>query len=566
VALLAAGVAGCGEPGAEEASDRDPDAEAVDGATGGAAAGSPAPTGTAGDWPHYGGTPGAVRYSRLADVDTATVERLRRAWSYRTGVEGIFEATPVVRDGAMFLSTPVSGGRQRVIRLDAATGEPAWEAELRVDAGRAEPTAASRGVAVHRGRVYVGTVDARLVALDAATGEVEWEVRTADPARGYQHKQAPLASGGRVYTGVSGGPLGIRGWVKAFDARTGDELWTWHSIPSPAEGGWWGEWRETLPGTSVGLGRDIARERADSARFADAWRRGGGAVWMTPTLDTIRDLLLVGVGNPAPELEGRTRPGDNRWTSSVCAIRAGSGERAWCRQYLPHDVWGMDAASPPFLFSAGETPAVGHFSKLGLFYAWHRETGERLALSDPYVPHENFLARPTREGVVMAPGIYGGTEWSPAAWSPRTGLAYAASLHAPGRYFVRSGGDSPADPPRDVGFSLAPPGERYGILVAMDPATGRAAWTARTPRPLVGGVLATRGGLVFAGRLSGALTAWDARTGEELWSGPTDHGCASGPVTYRAGGRQFVAVACGGHFLGGGRGDQVVAFALPPGE
>lgn len=549
VLLLAAlSVPGCGGEGDAGSPGR--------GAEGEAARPPPAPPA---DWPTYGGSPGARRHSRLAEVDTASVSGLEEAWSYRTGMPGIFEATPVVVDGAMYLGTPVSGGRQRVMKLDAATGEPVWEAELSVDAGRAEPTRASRGVAVHRGRVYLATLDARLVALDAATGEVEWEVRTAEPARGYQHKQAPLAHGGRIYLGVSGGPLGIRGWVKAFDSATGRELWTWHSIPSPEGGGWWGEWRETLPGTSADLGRDIPRERADSARFADAWRRGGGAVWMTPTLDTLRGRLFVGVGNPAPELEGRTRPGDNRWTSSVCALRAATGTTAWCRQYLPHDVWGMDAASPPFLFPHGDAPAVGHFSKLGIFYAWTREGGERLTLSEPYVPHRNFLARPTPEGVTMAPGIYGGTEWSPASWSPETRLAYAASLHAPGRYFVRSGGD----PPRDVGFSLGPARERYGLLVAMDPERGRVAWRARTPRPLVGGVLSTSGGLVFAGRLSRAVTAWNARTGEELWSGGTAYGCASGPVTYRAGGRQYVAVACGGHFLGGGRGDQVVAFALP---
>jgi glucose dehydrogenase len=513
-------------------------------------------------------------------VDTASVRRLDRAWEVRTGLPGIFEATPVVVDGAIYLSTPVAGGRQAVLKLDAATGERLWETRLEVEARRPHPTTANRGVAVHRGRVHLATLDARLVTLDAGSGRRLWEVRTADPGAGYQHKQAPLAHDGRVYLGVSGGPLGIRGWVKAFDAATGTALWTWHSIPSPEEGGWWGAWVDTLPGTSVGLGRDVAAERADSARLAGAWRSGGGAVWMTPTMDVGRGLLYVGVGNPAPELDGAARPGDNRWTSSVCAVRAEDGSTVWCRQYLPHDVWGMDAASPPFLFpypaagsaagggggtgpGAGEggtggrgvLPAVGHFSKLGLFHAWDRRDGARLTLSENYVPHRNFLKRPTPEGVEMAPGIYGGTEWSPAAYSPLTGLAYAAALHAPGRYVVRGDGRP--------GFDLGPPEERYGVLVAMDPVEGRPAWTDRTERPLVGGVLATAGGLVFAGRLSGSLTAWDARSGRRLWSGGTAHGCASGPVTYRAGGRQYVAVACGGHFLGGGRGDQVVAFALP---
>lgn len=577
-ATLALAAAGCGDgaPGADG-----PEAGAVaDGPSSSGPGDGSADAGTSAgdDWPTYGGVPAATRHSRLEEVDSDNVGRLERAWEHRTGVDGVFEATPLVVDGEMYLSTPVAGGRQQVEKLDAATGDLIWETTLEIGAARPDPTTASRGVAVHDGRVFVATLDARLVALDAGDGSKAWEVRTSDPSAGYQHKQAPLAHDGRVYLGVSGGPLGIRGFVKAFDADDGRELWTWHSIPSPEEGGWWGEWRETLPGTDVDLGRDVASERADSARYADAWRRGGGAVWMTPTLEPGRGgggRLYVAVGNPAPELNGGARPGDNRWTSSVCAVDAAEGSTAWCRQYLPHDVWGMDAASPPFLFPHGATggsadgatgtsadadarPAVGHFSKLGFFYAWDRRDGERLVLSEPYVPQENFLARPDGGAVRMAPGIYGGTEWSPAAWSPRTGYAYAPSLHAPGRYVRRGDGS--------LGFDLGPASERHGLMVAVDPATGEVAWTDRTERPLVGGALATAGGLVFAGRLSGALTAWDAETGERLWSGGTGHGCASGPVTYRAGGRQYVAVACGGHFFGGGRGDQVVAWRLPAGD
>ncbi len=586
-AVIALAATGCDREGAGGGGDVAPG----DGTPGTAAAsadpGSAAGGGTDGpavsagdDWPTYGGVPAATRHSRLSEVDRGNVGRLERAWEHRTGVRGIFEATPLVVDGEMYLSTPVAGGRQQVEKLDAATGELIWETTLEVGQPRPEPTSASRGVAVHGGRVFVATLDARLVALDAADGAVDWEVRTADPAEGYQHKQAPLVHDGRVYLGVSGGPLGIRGFVKAFDAADGRELWTWHSIPSPEEGGWWGEWRETLPGTDVALGRDVAAERADSARYADAWRRGGGAVWMTPTLEPDRGergRLYVSVGNPAPELNGAVRPGDNRWTSSVCAVEAADGSTAWCRQYLPHDVWGMDAASPPFLFphptgpagpgagdrpgqggaatAADTVPAVGHFSKLGFFYAWDRRDGERLVLSEPYVPQENFLARPDGGAVRMAPGLYGGTEWSPAARSPGTGYAYAPSLHAPGRY-VRVGDGR-------LGFDLGPASERHGLMVAMDPSTGEVAWSDRTALPLIGGALATDGGLVFAGRLSGALTAWDARTGERLWSGDTGFGCASGPITYRAGGRQYVAVACGGHFFGGSPGDRVVAWRLP---
>ncbi len=573
LALLAPLAAGCG-PGGEGGSsaasvaDSAPGSDlergetargAGDGAVGGTL---PSRLGHLDDpatWPVYGGEPGQSRYSPLEEIDVANVGRLEPAWRHRTGAPGVFEATPVVAEGALYVTTPAVGGVQRVIRLDAATGEREWEARIAAPQGRVHPTPANRGAAWLDGRVYVGTLDARLVALDAATGEVLWERRTADPEAGYQHKQAPLAWDGRVYLGVSASPFGIRGFVRAFDAATGEPLWTWHSIPSPEEGGWWGEWRERAPGTGLDLGRDIAAERADSARLAGAWRRGGGAVWMTPTLDVERGLLFVAVGNPAPELNGGARPGDNLWTVGVCAIRAGSGETAWCRQYLPHDVWGLDAASPPILFampaSGGARPAVGHFSKLGVFYAWDRETGEPLVVSGPYVPHENVLRPPASGGVRMAPGIYGGTEWSPGAFHPGTGWLYAANVHWPGVYTARPGGGA--------SFDLAPASESWGNVVAVDPTTGRIAWEARTPRPMVGGVLATAGGLIFAGRLDGGLSAWDARTGEELWTGRTEAGCASAPMTFRAGGRQHVAVACGGHFLGGGRGDLLIAFALP---
>lgn len=550
-ALILPLLAGC-DSGEDDAGNAPPAADTVAGeAEVGAAA--------SGDWPTYGGDPAQTRFVRLPDLDAGAASRMERAWSVGTGVPGVFEATPLAVNGRLYVATPTRDGEQRVLKLAGATGERLWERRVEVGASRPEPTRASRGVAVGGGRVYLATLDARLVALDTADGERVWETRTADPSAGYQHKQAPLYHRGRLYLGVSGGPLGIRGFVKAFDAESGRELWTWHSIPSPEEGGWWGEWVDTLPGGSVPLNRDLARERRDSARHAGAWRRGGGAVWMTPTLDVGRDLLFVGVGNPAPELTGQSRPGDNRWTSSVCALRVDDGSTAWCRQIVPHDVWGMDAASPPFLFDYGDTiPAVGHFSKLGALYVWDRRDGRLLGVSDSYVPRENFLVRPTREGIRMAPGLYGGTEWSPAAYSPRTGLAYTAALHAPGRYFVRTAG------PREgtVGFDLGPASERWGVLAAVEPVTGEVAWSARTDRPMVAGSLVSAGDVVFAGLLSGGLAAWDARTGERLWTGVADYPCASAPAAYTAEGRPFVAVACGGHFFaGGGTGDQLVAFA-----
>lgn len=590
---LAAGlaaVAGCGDREAPDAGETDPAAARAEAATDPTAA-DPAPASTPpgvptvghpadpSTWPTYGGDPGQARYSPLDGIHAGNVGALEPAWIYRTGMEGIFESTPLVVDEALYVTTPAAAGEQRVVRLDARTGERVWEARLPVGQARPHPAAVNRGAAWLDGRLFVGTADARLVALDAATGEQVWERRIGDPAAGHQLKHAPVAWDGLVVAGAEASPYGVRGFVRAYDADTGEPRWTWHAIPSPEEGGWWGEWTEEAPGTGIPLERDIAAERADSARYADAWRSGGAVVWMTPTLDVERELVFVGTSNPAPELTGFTRPGDNRWSVSVCALRFRTGEQVWCYQYIPHDLWGLDAASPPFLFemepdraaggnadrAAGGSfdgtavPAVGHFAKLGVFFAWHRETGELLTVSENYVPHSNPLARPTEAGVTVAPGLYGGTEWSPAAFHPGTGWVYAANLHWPSRYRVIRTPEGA----RRITHDLVP-GERWGNVVALDPASGRVEWEARTPLPMVGGVLVTAGDLVFAGRLDGGLGAWHARTGEELWRGEADHGCASAPVTWELEGRQHVAVSCGGHFLGGsGRGDALHVFALP---
>lgn len=523
-----------------------------------------------GAWPLYGGDPGQGRSSPLDQIDRSNVADLELAWRRGVGTASTFETTPVVGGGGMVVTAPMERRIQSVLRLDPASGEVVWRRDLEIGEARIHPRAVNRGAALdlEGGRVHVGLVDAHQVALDFATGEILWKTSTGAGAAGYSHKQAPTLWEGRVYTGVSASPFGIRGWVGAFDGATGEELWRWHTIPSPDDGGWWGEWLETLPGTGISLHRDIERERAGRQRYADAWRRGGAAPWMTPTLDPERGLLFVGIGSPAPELNAWVRPGDNRWSNSVCALRMEDGVKAWCFQILPHDRWGLDTTSPPFLFEMerdGEAvPALGQFTKLGLFYAWHRETGELLTVSEPYVPHERFLQPPSREGTRMAPGIYGGTQWSPAAWSPQTGLAYAVNLHLPGTYVIRDDPTGRRAWAGAVGFDAGPRGERWGSVVALDPASGELVWEARTPRPMVGGVLVTAGGLVFAGRLDGRFGAWDAETGEELWSFATGAGCAAAPMTYELDGAQYLAVACGGHFLGDpSRPDEVIAFRLP---
>jgi glucose dehydrogenase len=347
-----------------------------------------------------------------------------------------------------------------------------------------------------------------------------------------------------------------RGTVQAYDAQSGKLLWTWYTIPSPEQGGWWGEWIERLPGREhISLNRDIALEKTNQARLADTWKAGGAAVPMTPTFDPTRGLVYVSTGGPDPHgfpPPSEPYPGDMRWSNSICALRIESGEAAWCYQILPHDVWGASGTNPPILFdlrqSAGTREAVARFTGIGNLYVWTRDRGELLKVSDNYVPVAETIGG--KAGVNLIRGGMAGTSWSPGAYSDRSGLAYSANQRIPG-YFDRR------EVEREEG--------QYGSIAAVDPASGEVVWQQRTDRPVAGGVLATAGALVFAGRSTGWFDAYDDRTGQRLWSFRTGAGCNSAPITYQTGGRQYVAVACGGHGVHDPQGgDSLIAFALVP--
>ena len=244
--------------------------------------------GDASNWPSYGRDYTNQRFSPLAEITAANVKGLSLAWHYKTGVPKEFETSPVVVGGTMYLTTALN----HVIALDAATGAKKWEwvAQLGTTIFCCGPV--NRGVAVYGGRVYVGTLDARLFALDAATGREVWQVQVADNTAAHSITMAPLAVDGKIITGISGAEYGIRGFVTAYDAATGRQLWRWYTIPSPEEGGWWGQFVATDPfGTP--LNRDLAQEHADSAKYADAWRHGGGSVWQTPAVDLARGMLVL---------------------------------------------------------------------------------------------------------------------------------------------------------------------------------------------------------------------------------------------------------------------------------
>ena len=560
------------------------------------------------NWLTYGRDYGNQRFSPLKSIDATNVRKLAPRWIYQSGVASTFQATPIVADGVMFVSLPFN----HVVALEAATGRELWRYEHKRRTQKMCCGPANRGVAVAYGKVFMGTVDARLIALDAKTGKPVWDVplvddvdaateRTEqlaadDPLRknrvtgstGVSANMAPVVFKGKVIIGITGvgyglhldsdrpgAPLGAvigiagqsqrAGFYAAFDALNGRRLW---QFDSTAAQGWEGEFRAATP-DGAPLERDIPREKATAAQYADAWKRGGGSAWTTPAVDPELGLLYLGIGNPSPQMDDVTRPGDNLYTVSLVAVDVETGRLKWHYQQVPHDMWGYDVASPPVLFDfvdgARKVAAVGQASKTGWFYVLDRRRGNLLFKSEAFVPQNNLFRRPTTQGIDIAPGAAGGASWSPVSYDAQSGLAYVAALHMPTRYTVHeipAHGDKAA-----VRYTALEPveGPTWGTLSAIDVRNGgKIRWQARTPQPLVGGVLATAGGVVFTGEGNGNLSAFRAQTGELLWQFNCGAGVNAPPVAFEVDGTQYIAVAAGGSALFGYRqGESVIAFALP---
>jgi PQQ-dependent dehydrogenase (methanol/ethanol family) len=524
-----------------------------------------------GDWTTYGGNDWNQRYSQLKTISTKNVGQLVPRMIFQTGIPrlGSFENTPIVQGGVMYVTTPFN----TAMAYDLNTKKELWRYEHKLGTTIYCCGPNNRGVAIHGGaHVYMGTLDARLVALDAKSGSVLWDKEVADPAFGYSITHAPLIIGDNVIVGVSGGEYGIRGHVTAYNAGTGEQVWRWYSIPAPqgdptfddkAPNGWWGTWPGETP-DGANLNRDIAKEKGDSAKYADAWTRGGGGVWMTPAYDKESNTIFVAVGNPSPDLDGSVRPGDNLYTDCVVAIDATTGKTKWYYQTVPHDVWDLDAVSPPVVTKVGNQKVVVHAGKTGWVYVLDAETGKLVRRSDAFVPQENMFALPTPEGTRMLPGANGGAEWSPISIDPTLGYAFVAALHQPMHYKVHN---APWEKGRlwlGSAFVAIPGEEQYGLYSAVDLKSGKIAWQNKVPQPMMGGSLATAGGLTFTGEGNGNFNAYDSKSGKLLWQFNAGAGCNSAPMTFTHGGEQFVAVACGGNFqLSFPLGDAVMVFGLP---
>ena len=498
-------------------------------------------------WLTYGYAWNNQRYVPLAEINRQTVKRLRQLWHHEPGT--LFrrstrnESTPVVVDGLLIYTDL----QNLVMALDVRTGQERWR--YQPDLG---PTAlccgvVNRGVAVYGDKVYLATLDARVIALERTTGRVVWDVTAAKPSEGYSFTMTPLAAEGKIIVGASGGEFGIRGFVDAYDAATGKRVWRFWTVPSPEQGGWYGKWSPTTPDGEP-LPRDIAREKRDSARFAEAWRKGGGAVYSTPAYDPDLRLLYAAIGNPSA-VDGVIPPGDNLYTTSLVAIDIDSGAMKWYYQMVPHNLWDYDAASPPVLFDlpSGDSTVrgVGHAGKTGWVYLLDRRTGRQVRRSDALMPLENIFPRPSHQASRTSPGTRGGANWPPPAYSPTTGLMYVQASYIPMRLVADTTAKQGTreEPFQYAHFEQLPDSLNFGTFSAVDVATGKIRWQKKIPGHLMyGGAIATAGGLVFFGQSQGLLDAVDAKTGELLWQHSAGRGALGPPITFRVDGHQRIAV------------------------
>jgi alcohol dehydrogenase (cytochrome c) len=512
------------------------------------------------NWLMYGRDYSNQRWSPLTQVNATTVRNLRVSWMYQTGISrlGSFETTPVVVNGIMYLTTPYN----TAMAVDARTGKEIWRYEHKLGTTIFCCGPNNRGVAVSGNLVYMLTLDARLVALDAQTGKVKFDVEIADPEAGYSETQAPIIVGDKLLVGISGAEYGIRGFVRAYNKETGDVAWTTYTIP---EKGWEGTFAEKTWEGDYSLNRNITQEKADLATHGDAWQRGGGSVWMNSAVDAESNTMFVASGNPSPDLDGGVRPGDNLYTDCLIALDINTGAIKWFYQEVPHDVWDLDATSPPVVVKLKNgRKAVAEAGKTAWVYVLDAQTGKLIRKSEPFDRLENMFAQPTAEGTRMLPGANGGSEWSPISVNPNLGYAYVAGLEQPMHYITHSAPLEKGKLWLGSAFKAVPGEAQYGTFTAIDLNTGKVAWQNKVDQPMMGGSLATAGNLVFTGEGNGRFDAFDAKTGKLLWHFVGGAGCNSAPMTYMLDGTQYIAVACGGNFqLGYPLGDAVLVFSVP---
>lgn len=502
-----------------------------------------------------------TRYYPSKQINVDNVKNLKPEWIFQTEVVESMETSPIVVNGIMYITTSFN----HIYALDARTGEQIWHFKHKmgpITTYCCGPN--NRGVAIYGDMLFMGTLDAKLLGIDAKTGKLVWETELGDPELGYSETMAPSVVNGKVLIGTNGGEYGIRGFVKALDWKTGEELWTFHTIPEDSVGVW-----ATHDATERDMLRDISAEKAKLAEIGDPYETLGGGVWQNPAVDLENNRIYFVVGNPSPDLDGSLRPGDNLYTDSLVAVDLDSGEYVCHFQYIAHDVWDLDAVSPPILVDVkndeGEmVPGVLHGGKTGHVYVHNRDDCSLIRYSEAMVPQENMWVLPTAEGARMLPGANGGVEWSPMAVDENLGLTYAINLHQPMTYHVESSPYPDGKLWLGGAFKVIPDEQQWGNVTAVDYHTGDIRWKVKTQQPMIGGILATAGGLVFTGEGNGQFKAYDSETGSQLWRFQAGAGVNAPPSSYSIDGKQYIVVAAGGNTqLNYKRGNNIIAFALP---
>jgi len=510
------------------------------------------------NWITYSDGYAGQRYSLLTQITPANVKNLELKWILPNQVFGAWQSSPIVVDGMMYITQRPND----VLAVDAKTGRVFWQYRYTVSPdARVCCGANNRGVAILGDSLFMGTLDGHLVAIDRTTGRSLWDTPVGDPKLGYSITMSPLVVKDKVLVGSGGGEYGIRGFIAAFDTKTGKELWRVHTVPGPGEKG-----NDTWGG--------------------DSWKTGGGSVWVTPSYDPALNLTYWGTGNPGPDWNPDQRPGDNLYTDSVMALDPDTGAMKWHFQFSPNDPYDYDSVQVGVLadinFKGTPTKAILWANRNGFFYVLDRTNGKFL-LGAPFVKvnwasgldaNGRPIPTPQPEGQPTWPGVQGGTNWYSPSFSPRTGLMYVSAWegyasvfkkekaeYVPGRNFLGGGGTpfTGVQGAPGVRVGRATPVNTWtdaagnGAVMAIDPLTGQKKWTFKQFDVTDSGNLTTATDLLFTGGREGYFYALDARTGAELWKASLGGQIANGPMTYAVDGKQYVAVISG---------NSLVTFAL----
>lgn len=517
---------------------------------------------TTSDWPSVGLDYAETRFSRLKLIDTHNVSELGLVWSHDLESARGVEATPLVVDGIMYVTAPWSV----VHAIDVRTGRKLWVYDPKVprsDSYKGCCDVVNRGVALYKGKVFVGAYDGRLIAINAATGARIWEKDTiVDRSRSYTITGAPRVFNGKVIIGNGGAEFGVRGYITAYDAETGDQKWRWFTVPGdPAK-----------PFEDESMAK-AAKTWDPSGRYWEAG--GGGTVWNSMVFDPALNLMYIGTGNGSPWSHRKRSPGggDNLYLGSIVALDPDTGKYVWHYQETPGDNWDytstQDLILADLLIDGRKRKVVMHAPKNGFFFVLDRTSGEFLSAKN-FVdvnwatgydskgrPIEDRARRDHEKPYEIVPGPFGGHNWQSMSFNPQLRLAYIPAQHVPltlgeDKSWNKHGSNVPGETMSGVGWNTAmnvnamPPNSKpFGRLIAWDPVRQKEVWRQELSSPWNGGTLTTAGNLVFQGTADGRFVAYNARTGAKLWETPTGTGVVAAPITYAVDGKQYVSIAVG---------------------